>query len=179
MLLNLSEILTALESKFSPFKGEMDDLILMRGGCDINEINELEHELNVILPDDFKDFLINYNVDNFSLGSIAFGNGSSYIHKLGELNSRNELSQWWGKGERPSNLLVIAYNDPYTICLNVNNGEVYAVTPESGLNNLKPIAKNFTLFFRGVANIFLGHSAISIVEVEVESKCNEFWVNVL
>lgn len=85
------------------------------------------------------------------------------------------MSQWWGEGKRPCDLLVIAYNDPYTVFLNVKNGEVYAVTPESGFKGVTPIAKNFTLFFRGVASVFLSRSPVSSVDVEVGSESKEFW----
>lgn len=176
MLLSMNEISTALAARFSHFDGEMDDMILTCGGFDITEIERLERDMAVVFPGDFKDFLMCYNLNNFSLGSVVFGHGGHYIDKLRGLNSRNELSQWWGKGERPADLFVIAYNDPYTICLNTGDSKVYAVTSGSVFTCLKPVAKNFTLFFRGVASAFLNPSLASFIEIEVGSQCSEFWI---
>lgn len=175
MLLDLDEISAALTVRFSPFGEELADMILTHGGVDLADIELLERELAVVLPDDFRLFLMNYSLDNFSLGSFAFGQGTPYVIKLKELNTENELNQWWGAGERPADLLVIAYSDPYTLCLNTTSGAIYAVTAASDLSDLSAIAKSFDLFFRGAASVFLGAIPAADAGVAANGKDDDFW----
>ncbi|ACX90041.1 hypothetical protein [Pectobacterium parmentieri] len=175
MLLELTEIESKLHEKFSIFEGDMDDLTMKKGGFSIDEVGTLEKRLNITLHDKFKKFVLNYNLNDFSLGSFMFGNGGSYLDKLFELNSKNDLIQWWGEGERPKNLLLVTYNDPYSVLLEVDSGRIYAITDESDLNNIKPISFDFCFFFRGVGTSFLNKIDSTDVEKLVGSEDKFFW----
>ncbi|AOR63357.1 hypothetical protein [Pectobacterium wasabiae] len=175
MLLELTEIESKLHEKFSIFEGEMDDLMMKKGGFSIDEVHALEKRLDIKLHDEFKKFVLNYSLDDFSLGSFMFGDGGNYLDKLFELNSKNDLVQWWGKADRPKNLLLVAYNDPYSILLEVDSGRIYAITNESDLNNIKPISFDFCFFFRGVGTTFLNKVNPTDVEGLVGSEDKFFW----
>ncbi|ACZ76169.1 Cell wall assembly/cell proliferation coordinating protein, KNR4-like protein [Dickeya parazeae Ech586] len=175
MLLDLSEIESKLYEKFSPFGGEMDDLIMKAGGGSIDDVIDLEKKLNVKLHDKFKNFVLKYDLGNFSLGSFIFGDDGDYLGKIFELNSENDFTQWWGKGARPENLLLVTYNDPYSILLDLNSGKVYAITSETDLNEMKHISSDFFLFCRGVSTMFLNKPNPIDVEKLVGSENKFFW----
>ena len=79
MLLTINEIKVKLNEKFSPFNGEMDDLILEKRMVPVNNIKHSEERLGVNFPKDFIEFVNNYDIDNFSLGNISFGHGDDYL----------------------------------------------------------------------------------------------------
>lgn len=175
MLLELPEIESKLYEKFSPFDGEMDDLIMRSGGASIDDVVNLESKLNVKLHDKFKSFILNYDLGNFSLGSFVFGDNGDYLGKVFELNHENDLIQWWGSGKRPERLILVTYNDPYSILLNLINGKIYAITSESDLNDIKHVSSDFCLFCRGVGTMFLNKSNPIDVGKSVGSENNFFW----
>ena len=53
MLLTINEIEVKLNEKFSPFNGEMDDLILKKRMVPVNNIQHSEERLGVNFPKDF------------------------------------------------------------------------------------------------------------------------------
>ncbi|EOI5761317.1 hypothetical protein [Cronobacter turicensis] len=55
----------------------MDDLILRKRNSPLANLAKLESELNIKICDDFLSFLNNYELDNFSLGNVAFGFGGN------------------------------------------------------------------------------------------------------
>lgn len=175
MLLELSEIEPKLYEKFSPFGGDMDDLIMKSGGGSVDDVIDLEQKLNIKLHDKFKSFILKYDLGNFSLGSFIFGNDDDYLGKIFELNNENNLTQWWGKGPRPESLLLVTYNDPYSILLELSRGKVYAITSESDLNNMKQVSSAFDLFCRGVGTMFLNKANPIDVEKLVGSENKSFW----
>ncbi|EJQ8906720.1 nuclease, partial [Cronobacter sakazakii] len=108
MLLTVSEIEKKLHEKFDPFQGEMDDLILKKRNSPLANLAKLESELNVKICNDFLSFLNNYDLDNFSLGNVAFGSGENYINTLLELNKNNDFNHWWVGNKRPEGVILIA-----------------------------------------------------------------------
>lgn len=88
MLLTIENIENKLIEKFSPFQGEMDDLILKKRTSLPSNIDALEKELEVNIDGEFLSFISKYELDNFSLGNIAFGVGSDYINTLIKLNKK-------------------------------------------------------------------------------------------
>ncbi|WP_231844229.1 SMI1/KNR4 family protein [Erwinia pyrifoliae] len=154
MLLTIDEIELKLNEKFSKFNGEMDDLILKRRTTPVSTLKIAESNLNVNLPNDFVGFLMRYDIDNFSLGNISFGNGSDYLDKIARINN-DEFNHWWIGQHRPDGIICIAISDPYTILLNTCNGNVHAITSEQGMDGWASVANNFELFIRGVGSHFL------------------------
>lgn len=177
MLLTINEIEAKLNEKFSPFDGEMDDLILKRRTTPVDNIKFAESMLNVSFPENFVDFLTNYNIDNFSLGNISFGNGSDYLDKIVRINS-DEFNHWWIGEHRPDGVICIAISDPYTILLNSHDGKVYAITSEQGMDGWESIANDFELFIRGVGSLFLKACLPPMVTKLTGSTDSLFWSNI-
>ncbi|MFW0767458.1 nuclease [Trabulsiella odontotermitis] len=178
MLLTIADIESQLDEKFSRFQGEMDDLILRKRLEPLKNIRGLEEELNIKLDSEFLSFITEYDLDNFSLGNISFGSGQNYIDTLIKLNSENDFNQWWSGESRPGGIIVVAISDPYAILLNSFNGEIYAITSESDINENEPISVNFELFIRGVGSLFLKHCQPTEVCVSVGARNKDFWNNI-
>lgn len=179
MLLSFEEIETFSKLKFGENSDlselELAELILIPQKRDVTEdLGKIETKLNIIIPLDFKKFISKYNLDEFSLGSIAFGSGN-YLNQISELNSENNFNNWWGCGERPRNLLLFAYNDPYSIVIDCISGEIEAFTSE---DNRTKVASNFNLFFRGIGTVAFTLQKLSDIESEVGALNHEFWENI-
>ncbi|CNH96767.1 Uncharacterised protein [Yersinia aldovae] len=175
MLLTIEEIESQLDEKFSPFDGEMDDLILTKRKSPISNLEFSEKILHVKFPSDFASFLKKYNVDNFSLGNVAFGSGGNYLDKIIALNDEDNFSHWWVGNSRPQGVIVIALSDPYAILLNTIDCKIYAITSEEKIIDQKPIALGFNTFFRGVGSVFLKACSRDEIESLVGSKNSDFW----
>ena len=104
MLLTINEIEVRLHGKFSPFNGEMDDLILKKRMAPVNNIKHSEERLGVNFPKDFIEFVNNYDIDNFSLGNISFGHGDDYLEKIVRINN-DEFNHWWIGEHSPDGVL--------------------------------------------------------------------------
>lgn len=175
MLLTIENIENKLIEKFSPFQGEMDDLILKKRTSLPSNIDALEKELEVNIDGEFLSFISKYELDNFSLGNIAFGVGSDYINTLIKLNKKNNFNHWWQGDDRPAEFILIAISDPYTILLNTVNGKIYAITSESEIKNDEEVSSGFNVFVRGVGSLFLKTSTPSEICSLVNARNKEFW----
>ncbi|QIG07003.1 SMI1/KNR4 family protein [Proteus sp. ZN5] len=175
MLLTLDEITKALEDKFSPLGEDFNDLVLLKRTTPFTDLNFLEQTLTLSLPDDFTSFISLYNLDNFSLFNISFGCGEDYLERLFMLNSPNEFAQWWIGDKRPENVIVIALSDPYTILLNTQTGNVFAMTSESSMDSFEHIAANFFAFFSAVATLFLTNISPDRIIKLTSSQTTSFW----
>jgi len=175
MLLTIEEIESRLDKKFSPFDGEMDDLILTKRKLPISNLESSEKTLDVKFPSDFTSFLKKYDVDNFSLGNVAFGSGGDYLDKIIDLNDKDNFSHWWVGNNRPQGVIVVALSDPYTILLNTIDCKIYAITSEEKIIDREPIAVDFNTFVRGVGSVFLKACSRNEIESLVGSKNSDFW----
>ncbi|MGG7670780.1 SMI1/KNR4 family protein [Yersinia sp. J1] len=175
MLLTIEEIESQLDKKFSPFDGEMDDLILTKRKFPISNLESSEKTLDITFPSDFVSFLKKYDIDNFSLGNVAFGSGGDYLEKIIALNDKDNFSHWWVGNTRPRGVIVIALSDPYAILLNTNDCKIYAITSEERASDREPIAIDFNKFIRGVGSVFLKACSRNEIEILVGSKNSEFW----
>ncbi|MEB8641882.1 nuclease [Cronobacter muytjensii] len=135
----------------------------------------MESELNIKICNDFLLFLETYDLDNFSLGNVAFGTGEDYVNTLIELNKENEFNHWWLGHRRPESVIVIAICDPYTILLNNNNNKIYGMSGESYQFEKEEISKTFELFVRGVGTLFLKEGTVSEVAGAVGAVNQDFW----
>ncbi|ALB61136.1 FIG00924987: hypothetical protein [Cronobacter condimenti 1330] len=175
MLLTIPEIEKKLHEKFDPYQGEMDDLILKTRGSALANLSKLESNLNIKICNDFLVFLKTYNLDNFSLGNVAFGTGEDYVNTLIKLNKENDFNHWWVGHRRPEGVIVIAISDPYTILLNNNNNKIYGISGESYQFQKEEISKTFELFVRGVGSLFLKEGTVSEVAGAVGAVNQDFW----
>lgn len=178
MLSSIKEIEFELDNKFSPFQGEMDDLILRERDAPLNNLSKLEQNLDVELKDTFLSFVMEYNLDNFSLGNISFGSGGDYFEKLIYLNEGNGFNNWWNGQSRPKSMIIIALSDPYTILLNTVTGKIYAITSEPGINDEKSVADNFELFIRVAGSLFLKKISSQDAIKLTGATNQDFWKNI-
>jgi len=178
MLLTIQEIESQLNNKFSPFQGEMDDLILRKRKKTVDNVGTLEKKLNIKLNKDFLSFISSYDLDNFSLGNIAFGSGSDYIEKLISINEGDDFGRWWQGNDRPDGIILIAISDPYSILLNTKNNEIYAIMSEEQKHDKAPISKDFESFVRGVGSLFLKKAQLQEVINSVGAVNQDFWHNI-
>ncbi|WP_109850332.1 nuclease [Proteus sp. CA142267] len=175
MLLTLDQITKALEDKFFPLGEDFNDLILFKRTTPLTGLGLLEKTLTLSLPDDFTSFTSLYNLDNFSLFNISFGCDEDYLERLLMLNSPNEFTQWWIGDKRPENIIVIALSDPYTILLNTQTGNVFAMTSESSMDSFEHIAANFFVFFSAVTTLFLTDISPDRIIKLTSSQTTSFW----
>lgn len=178
MLLTIKEIEVELYNKFSPFQGEMDDLILRKRDTPVNNLEKLESHLHVKLKGSFLSFIMEYNLDNFSLGNISFGTGGDYLEKLIYLNEGDGFNNWWEGSLRPKSIIVIALSDPYTILLNTVTGMIYAITSEPSVNDDRPVADDFELFIRVVGSLFLKKISAQDAIKFTGATNQDFWNNI-
>nr|WP_216654563.1 SMI1/KNR4 family protein [Providencia stuartii] len=174
-MLTLEEIREQLNNKFSPLGSDFDDLRLLKRDQPLLNLKSSEELLNITFPEKFSSFLDSYNLDNFSLCNISFGNGSDYLNMLVSINDRDNVNKWWTGKNRPAEFIVIAISDPYTIILNVNTGEVFSMTNESSMDDFEQIASNFILFFRGLGTLFINKESPMTIAKLVSSQAIEFW----
>ncbi|EKY3230863.1 nuclease [Cronobacter malonaticus] len=177
MLLTLLDIENKLHLKFAIFQGEMDDLILKKRNGPPDNLAKLDSELNIKICDDFLSFVNTYDLDNFSLGNVAFGSGENYINTVIELNKNNGFNKWWAGNKRPEGVIVIATSDPYGILLNNYDHKVYGITGETYQYQENEISKSFELFVRGVGTLFLKEGTASEVAVAVGAVNQDFWLS--
>ncbi|MGI3427959.1 nuclease [Providencia stuartii] len=175
MLLTLEEIREQLNNKFSPLGSDFDDLRLLKRDQPLLNLKSSEELLNITFPEKFSSFLDSYNLDNFSLCNISFGNGSDYLNMLVSINDRDNVNKWWTGKNRPAEFIVIAISDPYTIILNVNTGEVFSMTNESSMDDFEQIASDFILFFRGLGTLFINKESPMAIAKLVSSQAIKFW----
>ncbi|MEG0279539.1 MAG: nuclease [Morganella sp. (in: enterobacteria)] len=175
MLLTPEEIRKQLDNKFYPLGDDFDDLRLFKRDKPLLNVKLSESKLNISFSEGFVSFLSAYNLDNFSLFNISFGSGYDYLDMLVEINSEDNFNKWWVGGKRPTEYIVIAISDPYTILLNTITGQIFSMTSESSMDDLEQIASDFLFFFRGIGTLFLTKEAPDVIAKLVSSQTIEFW----
>lgn len=179
MLLDYIEIKNLTEQKFKvDLKDlELNDLILKSNSRSNQKYSHaLEKSLNILLPDDFKEFNENYDVDDFSIVNITFGSGENYLETLIELNSNDNFSPWWTEIERPMNKILIAYSDPFSILLDCISNEIFSLTSDG---TILKISNNFELFFKGLGTIAFNYDSRENVAYHVGAQDNNFWLELV
>lgn len=179
MLLNYIEIKTLTEQKFyvDIEDLELDDLILKSSNANKEKyFHAVENSLNIKLPNDFKSFNENYDIDDFSIVNITFGSGENYLKTIIELNDNHSFSPWWAGAERPVNKILIAYSDPFSILLDCISNEIFSLTFDG---DILKISNNFELFFRGLGTIAFNYDSRENVVHDVGAQDNKFWLELV
>lgn len=151
-LLTFEEIQEGLDKIFIPLEPMLDGYRLKKADKVVDILSKCEPILSVIFPSDFQRIISTYNFGNLTIGPIAFCATGDYSIELIEYN---ESIAWWGDGQRPANLTMVANSDPFAIILNVNSGEVLAMDPELGWEKSHRISANFENFVRGIGSIII------------------------
>lgn len=156
MILEIEEIQSRLDEQFLPLEPMLTGFRLVSSPVEYEDVGRLSHQLDVVLPDDFKGMLQEFNFGEFTIGPIAFCNSGDYLSWTIENNRKDLVNQWWGSGPRPNNLLLVANSDPYAVLLNTVTGAVNTFKHgESWEDDAIVVADDFRKFIRGLGSVFL------------------------
>jgi len=179
-LLSIDDIRTGLDRQFLPQDPMFVGFRLIERPMPAGAIEHAEKTLAIAFPEDFRELIARFDFGNLTIGPIVFGASGDYLAETTELNQE---TGWWGPGERPGNLLMIANSDPFAILLEIRSGCVYALDPDLGLQRTHKIAHAFVSFFLGVGTIVLmrqqvedRHALATAVSGGVGSEHAAFWL---
>ena len=162
MLLEITDIQTRLDEQFLPLEPMLTGFRLVSTEVQPEDIERLERQLNVVLPEEFRSMLQRFDFGRFTIGAIAFCNTGDYLSWTIE-NNRDDLTNdypWWGSGKRPSELLLVANSDPYAVLANCSTGVISAFKHgASWSDDAIVVADNFAQFVRGLGTVFLQRNA--------------------
>lgn len=156
-LFSLQHIKRALNEKFAPLEPMLTGLRLIDGGLDDAAVAKLESMLGTKFPEAYREAIQAYNFGLLTIGPVAFCNTGDYSSELAELNTS---AHWWGRGARPSELLMIANSDPFAILLDVETGAVLAMDPSQGPAAARRVAADFEAYLRGIGTVMLSREAM-------------------
>ncbi|ANF96468.1 SMI1/KNR4 family protein [Paenibacillus bovis] len=175
-MLTLSEIKQKLDDKFIPLQDIVNGLRLMERKQNVTaQVRQLEQQLGMSLPADFADFVHAYDLDNFGLCNVTFGTENDYVKWVLDINTTSGFDRWWSGSERPAALICIALSDPYTLLLNLQTNEVYAMTSETQDGEWQRVASHFSLFIRGLGTAYLESVSPKQLAQETEAETLNFW----
>ena len=161
MLLEIDDIQNRLDEQFLPLEPMLTGFRLVSTKIAPDDADRLELKLKVVLSEPFKELLLRFNLGEFTIGPIAFCSTGNYLSWLIE-NNRDDASQhysWWGSGQRPSDVLLIANSDPYAVLLDNATEAISAFKHgESWNDDTIVVANDFGRFIRGLGTVFLQRS---------------------
>ena len=134
---------------------DLSDLVLHSQAHDIDaNLRALERNLNLVLPETFKQLNRAYDLSQFTLGNISFGFGGHYLQSIQASNQDEQFSPWWQGDARPQSRILIAAGDPFAVIMDCESHNIYALDSSGQYEH---IATDFDLFFRGMGSVVLGH----------------------
>ena len=179
MLLTYTQIETALLRRFAHVIDDdeildLHDLLLIPHLLDpADSITEFEQAMGMNLPTSLREFLRLYQVDDFSMANVQFGQGEAYLHHVFALNHPDASCPWWQGKMRPVNLLLMALTDGYALILDVNTGAVWALDQDNSGMDL--VAHDFEDFFRALATVYLSEVGLNEVLAQLKVNSSGFW----
>ena len=179
MLFTYAQIETALLRRFAHVIDDdeildLHDLLLIPNLLDpTDSITEFEQAMGVVLPTSLRDFLRLYQVDDFSMANVQFGQGEAYLHHVFAMNREDASCPWWQGKMRPVNQLLMAVTDGYALILDVHTGAIWALDQENGGMDL--IAHDFEDFFRALATVYLSEVGLDEVLAQLHVDSSGFW----
>ena len=179
MLLTYTQIETALLRRFAHVIDDdeildLHDLLLIPHLLDpADSITEFEHAMGLNLPTSLREFLRLYQVDDFAMANVQFGQGEAYLHQVFAMNQQDALCPWWQGKMRPVNQLLMALTDGYALILDVNTGAVWALDQDNSGMDL--VAHDFEDFFRALATVYLSEVGLNEVLAQLKVNSSGFW----
>ena len=179
MLLTYAQIETALLRRFAHIIDDdeildLHDLLLIPHLLDpVDNITEFEQAMGVVLPTSFHQFLRLYQVDDFSMANVQFGQGEAYLHHVFAMNHPDTLCPWWQGKMRPVNQLLMALTDGYALILDASTGAVWTLEQENSGMDL--VAHDFEDFFRALATVYLSEVGLDEVLNQLNVDSSGFW----
>jgi hypothetical protein len=126
-LLNIDEVINLLDEDFLPLESIVSGLRLKTLIGSREELKKVEERLEVKLPEDFIEFILHYNLGDFNILGVHFGNESNYSEKL--LDLKNHLSQI-DSLNLSNEFICIAQGDYYTYIIEIKTNNIYAYSSE-------------------------------------------------
>lgn len=108
-LLTLQEIKDGLDREFLPLEPMLLGLRMIEKETSLDTIEHCENHLAVKFPSSFRNLIAAFDFGQLTIGPVVFCSSGDY---LAELITLNERVNWWGDGERPSNLILIGTQTP-------------------------------------------------------------------
>ena len=179
MLLTYAQIETALMRRFAHVIDDdeivdLHDLLLIPLLLDPTDtITEFEQAMGMNLPTSLREFLRLYQVDDFSMANVQFGQGEANLHHVFAMNYQDALCPWWQGKMRPVNQLLMALTDGYALILDLNTGGVWALDNEDSAMDL--VAHDFEDFFRALATVYLSEVGLNEVLAQLKVNSSGFW----
>ena len=179
MLLTYAQIETALQRRFAHVIDDdeivdLQDLLLIPHLlAPTDSITEFEQAMGLSLPTSFRQFLNHYQVDDFSVANVQFGQGEAYLHHVFAMNHADTVCPWWQGEMRPVNQLLIAVTDGYALVLDVSTGAVWALNQENSAMDL--VAHDFKDFFHALASVYLSAVGLDAVLALLNVEPSGFW----
>ena len=179
MLLTYTQIETALLRRFAHVIDDdeildLHDLLLIPHLLDpADSITEFEQAMGMSLPTSLREFLRLYQVDDFAMANVQFGQGEAYLHQMFAMNHQDALCPWWQGKMRPVNQLLIAVTDGYALVLDVSTGAVWALNQENSAMDL--VAHDFKDFFHALASVYLSAVGLDAVLALLNVEPSGFW----
>jgi hypothetical protein len=181
VLLSIDEIRAGLEREFLPLEPMLTGFRLIESTPSEGTIASAEKAVATNFPKDFRELIARFDFGNLTIGPVVFGTSGDY---LGEIIELNERAGWWGRAERPTDLLMIANSDPFAILLDCRSGSVYSSDVESGWQKARKIADNFSTFLVGLGTTVLKrfgthdrYGLANAIAKRVGNDHPEFWLN--
>ena len=180
MLLTYAQIETALLRRFAHVIDDdeivdLQDLLLIPHLlAPTDSLTEFEQVMGLSLPTSFRQFLNHYQVDDFSVANVQFGQGEVYLHHVFAMNHADALCPWWQGKMRPVNQLLIAVTDGYALVLDIGTGAVWALDNEDSTMDL--VAHDFEDFFCALATVYLSAVGLDEVLALLNVEPSGFWV---
>ena len=179
MLLTYAQIETALLRRFAHVIDDdeivdLQDLLLIPHLlAPTDSLTEFEQVMGLSLPTSFRGFLNHYQVDDFSVANVQFGQGEVYLHHVFAMNHADALCPWWQGKMRPVNQLLIAVTDGYALVLDIGTGAVWALDNEDSTMDL--VAHDFEDFFCALATVYLSAVGLDEVLALLNVEPSGFW----
>ena len=183
MLYELTQIQERLDEQFKPLEPMLEGFRLVGSSVSKKDLESVENKLQIVLPEEFRQLILEYEFGKLTIGPIVFCNDGDYLTWLVERNRDDHLQQhaWWS-GNRPPSLILVANSDPYAIIYDTASCIVYAFPHGEPHDRAVRIAKSLLLFVRGVSTAFLARAENGVntelaqeIAFETDSDA-DFWL---
>lgn len=171
-LLTLEEVSNLTKQKWTSINNhdpeiglEMKDLVL--NNRETEKIKHLEKILEIKkIPIDFINTISNYSFDYFSILNIQFGFNNQYIDTIIKITKANNFFE--------ENMLLVALGDPFSILMDTNNGNIFAMNEEEKIF----ISNSFSEFVRCLGTYSKAFDENNLADIDLFIK-NKYGTNPL
>lgn len=161
-LLDIDTIKKRLDDKFLAIEPLLSGMRLVESTRGDKPITFYERLLGLSFPVDFVELTRRFDFGYLTIGPIAFCNNGDYFDYLIKMNHRDSDAgnAWWDGDSRPTDTIMVAGSDPYSIIFDTRRGFVFAfVDGERFSDSSILVAGSFSSFIRGLGTAILERCA--------------------